>query len=281
MKNILFISLLLFVTSCATLKEKNKQELVNNLNNIDSLVVDNQIIKDTIFDGDTLAQEIEKYVVSEMKSIPDREIKRNQSEIKLIEKHEQKTKLKVIDRTSNKNVNDVNKGWIAYSVPQEMKAAKSYSVKVRISKKDGQSKAQLILGNRDAINNPEYPSLATIEDVRVSGEMSAELRGDADAFKIVALSTPFQNIDNESYTEWEWFVTPLKGGESPLKLIVILKDFNKDIVVFNRVIKVKSNVPVVVESFFDKYWTWLISTFVIPIFLYFRSKKNGKKTKKS
>jgi hypothetical protein len=280
MKNILFILLLLTISSCALLKEAKLDDINNKVNNLDTLLVDNQIIRDSVITEDTLFREVNKLVVSEMQIIKDdRNLKREQNDIKSIEKHEKKTKLKVVDITSK--VSDPNKGWIAYSVPEEMKVAKSYSVKVRISKKDGQSKAQLILGDHDAINNPEYPSVATIEDVRVSGEMSAELRGDIGAFKIVALSTLSQNIDNESYTEWEWYVTPLKGGQSPLKLVVILKDLNKDIVVFNRVIKVKTNVPVAVESFFDKYWTWLISTFVIPLFLYYRNRKNNKKEKKS
>ena len=138
----------------------------------------------------------------------------------------------------------------------------------------------MILGNDDFINNPQYESVATIDDIKVSGEMSADLRGDSEAFNIVALSTPVQNIDNESYTEWEWIVTPKKSGETPLKLVIKLKDLNKDIIVFNKNIKIKSNLPIVVEGFFEKYWQWLMTTIIIPIFLYFWNRKR-KKTKKS
>ena len=201
--------------------------------------------------------------------------------IKQIEKHEKKTNLKVVDATSKLKENDTTSGWIAYSVPEEMKVAKTYSVKVRISKKSGsQTKADLILGSADAINNPSLPSVATIEDVKVSGEMSAELRADAGAFDIKALSTPVQNIDNESYTEWEWVVTPKKSGDSPLKLIIRVKDLNKDIVVFNKNIKIKKNVTVAVGGFFEKYWQWLMTTIIIPIFIYFWNRKKKKRNKK-
>lgn len=205
------------------------------------------------------------------------EIKLNEElAIKIIEQHESKTDIRVIDRSTS----DVNRGWIAYSVPDEMKVAKSYSVKVRISKKsNGQTKADLILGKDDAINNPNFPTTAVIEDVKVSGEMSAELRGDVESFGIKALSTQTQNIDDESYTEWEWIVTPKKSGNTPLKLVIKVKELNKDIVVFNKNIQIKSNVPVAVEGFFDKYWQWFMTTIIIPIFIYFWNR--NKKSKKS
>jgi hypothetical protein len=273
MKNILFILTLGLLIGCA---KSNTPSDINNLESLNSLDTCGIVKEDSSY----FYQPI---YVEELKRSPmdldTREIRNESEQIRLIENHEKKTQLKVIDRTATKE--DANKGWIAYSVAEEMKVQKSYTVKVRISKKNGQSKAELILGNDDAINNPDYPSIAMIEDVKVSGEMSAELRGDSDDFKIVSLSTLTQNIDDESYTEWEWIVTPLKSGENPLKLVVKLKDFNKDIVVFNRSIKVKSNVPVAVEGFFDKYWQWIMTTIIIPIFLYFWNRKKKRKTKKS
>lgn len=274
MKIVLFIITLGLILGCAksNLPEVESNISLNNINNIDSL--SSEIILDTMIREEIIVQELKRIPMDENKSI------RSVDEVKIIEKHEKKTQLKVIDRTSKNS--DVNKGWIAYSVPEEMKVEKNFSVKVRISKKSGQSKAELILGNDDAINNPDYPSIAMIEDVKVSGEMSAELRGDLDAFKIVCLSTPTQNIDDESYTEWDWIVTPKKGGQNHLKLVVKLKDLNKDIIVFNKNINVKSNVPVVVKGFFEKYWQWLMTTIIIPIFIYFWNKKKKKRqTKKS
>lgn len=281
MRNILFIILLWLIASCAKSNVAiNPDGGLDDIKGLEEVVQEN--ITDTISQIDTVEFHRE-FIVDEMKRMPiEREPVRlrTQDEVRVIEDHEVKTQLKVIDRTSIQSTGSGNTGWIAYSIPEEMKVQKNYSVKVRISKKSNQSKAELILGNEDAINNPDYPSIAMIEDVKVSGEMSAELRGDNDEFKIVSLSTPTQNIDDESYTEWEWIVKPLKSGQSPLKLVVKVKDFNKDIVVFNRNIKIKSNVPVAVEGFFDKYWQWIMTTIIIPIFLYFWNRKR-KKTKKS
>lgn len=296
----LFISLVLF--SCRTAKENdinndivNNEKVVKNDSIIDTLLVVNL---DTDGDGvldskdncpeqfgtDSLGCPKLSYIVYEKNEVEEyNRIKLDEQQvIKRIEKHENKTQLKVIDRTSNSKLNDTTHGWIAYSVPEEMKVAKSYSIKVRISKKTSQTKADLILGNHDAINNPQLPSIATIEDVKVSGEMSAELRADGESFDIKALSTPVQNIDNESYTEWEWIVTPKKSGSSPIKLIIKVKELNKDIVVFNKSIKIQKNVTVAVEGFFEKYWQWLMTTIIIPIFIYFWNRKKKKRqTKKS
>lgn len=292
----LFISLVLF--SCRTAKENDiNNDIVNNekvFENDTLLVVNLDTDGDGVLDSkdncpeqfgtDSLGCPKLSYIVYEKNEVEEyNRIKLDEQQvIKRIEKHENKTQLKVIDRTSNSKLNDTTHGWIAYSVPEEMKVAKSYSIKVRISKKTGQTKADLILGNHDAINNPQLPSIATIEDVKVSGEMSAELRADGESFDIKALSTPVQNIDNESYTEWEWIVTPKKSGSSPIKLIIKVKELNKDIVVFNKSIKIQKNVTVAVEGFFEKYWQWLMTTIIIPIFIYFWNRKKKKRqTKKS
>lgn len=267
MKNILFVLLILLLYTCAPEKEVSKK-IVSDIKK-ESADTNNQDHSKYI-DDDTFLLVKEMQIIDDERS----EIK---DDIKAIEGHEKKTNLKVIDRSSN--IIDTNKGWIAYSVPEKMKVAKEYSIKVRISKLK-KNKSILILGDNDAINNKEYESIATIEDVRVSGEMSAELRGDSSEFNIVSLSTEIQNIDDESYTEWEWRVTPKKSGDIPLKLIIKLKGLNKDIVVFNKIIEVKTNVPVQVEGFFEKNWQWIMTTIIIPIFIYFWNRKK-KKQKKS
>ena len=294
---VVFFLLVLFLFSCRSTKESNtKNNIINNEKVvINDSIVDSLLVIDLDKDDDGVL-DINDYCpelfgtnelgcpeVNHM-IVEKEQIRKNIDErgiIKQIEKHERKTNLKVVDATSKLKENDTTSGWIAYSVPEEMKVAKTYSIKVRISKKSGsQTKAHLILGSSDAINNPSLPSVATIEDVKVSGEMSAELRADAGAFDIKALSTKIQNIDNESYTEWEWVVTPKKSGDSPLKLIIRVKDLNKDIVVFNKNIKIKKNVTVAVGGFFQKYWQWFMTTIIIPIFIYFWNRKKKKRNKK-
>jgi len=290
MKNILIILCILsIILSC-----KPTKSIINENNNVS--LKDTLIIKDTIIavidsDGDGILDEkdicpneygldsngcpIVSKLVLENNQIQNNDKLNNDSYVaSKIKKHEIKTNSKVIDYSTK----DTTKGWIAYSVPKEMQVSKYYSIKVRISKKtSNQNKATLIIGDDYSINNINLPSTVSIEDIKVSGEMTAELISEPDAFKINLLSTPTQNIDNESYTEWEWNITPLKSGNNSLKLIIKVKEINKDIVVFNRNISVKSNVPVVVKGFFEKYWQWIISTFIIPIFLFFWNRKKKSK----
>ena len=272
MKNILFL-LVLILTSCAT-----KKELEINIKNENSISVSEEevVVSDTLFSiipNDTLVELSDGMTINPDKK--DEGVMTQKEVVKSIEKHERKTNLKVVDKS---NSLDTTMGWIAYSVPETMKTFKTYSIKVRISKNsNGQNKAVLILGDDDAINNSEYPSLATIDDIKISGEMTAELRVDSDAFIIKSLSTKVQNIDNESYTEWEWTVTPKRSGESPLKLVIKVKDINKDIVVFNKNIKVKKNVSVEVGGFFDSNWQWLMTTIIIPVFIYFWNRKKKRR----
>ena len=295
---VVFFLLVLFLFSCRSTKEINtNNDIINNEKVvINDSIVDSLLVIDLDKDDDGVldinddclelfgTNELGCPEVNHLIVENNEQIRKNIDErgiIKQIEKHERKTNLKVVDATSKLKENDTTSGWIAYSVPEEMKVAKTYSIKVRISKKStSQTKAHLILGSSDAINNPSLPSVATIEDVKVSGEMSAELRADAGAFDIKALSTKIQNIDNESYTEWEWVVTPKKSGDSPLKLIIRVKDLNKDIVVFNKNIKIKKNVTVAVGGFFQKYWQWFMTTIIIPIFIYFWNRKKKKRNKK-
>lgn len=295
MKNFLIIVFILsIILSCKT----TKNTIVENER---ILIKDSLLINDTIIiadsDGDGILDQIDfcpneygldsngcpilSKLVIEINEIQNNDKNNNDKSnseslvISKIKKHESKTKSKVIDYSTK----DTTKGWIAYSVPKEMQVSKSYSIKVRISKKTNQNKATLVIGDGYSINNPNLPSIVSIEDIKVSGEMTPELISEPDAFKINLLSTPTQNIDNESYTEWEWNVTPLKSGNTTLKLIIKIKEINKDIIVFNRNISVKSNVPVVVKGFFEKYWQWIMSTFIIPIFLFFWNRKKKAKRK--
>ena len=161
------------------------------------------------------------------------------------------------------------RGLIAYSVPNEMQVGEDYLVKVRISKQN--DKTVLLVGDR------EIPISDNLEDVRVesitvSPIMSASLLSSKRDFEITTLSTEIQNIDDEGYTEWSWSVIPLQGGENNLKLNVKIriqeegKDYYKDITVFERKIKVKSNLGSSIKDFIFKNWEWFMGVIFIPLF---------------
>jgi hypothetical protein len=181
-----------------------------------------------------------------------------------------KTKPKIKQETPVIQPKEVKpRGLIAYSVPNEMQVGEDYLVKVRISKQN--DKTVLLVGDR------EIPISDNLEDVRVesitvSPIMSASLLSSKRDFEITTLSTEIQNIDDEGYTEWSWSVIPLQGGENNLKLNVKIriqeegKDYYKDITVFERKIKVKSNLGSSIKDFIFKNWEWFMGVIFIPLF---------------
>jgi hypothetical protein len=161
------------------------------------------------------------------------------------------------------------KGLIAYSVPSEMEVGQEYSVKVRITKQN--DKTVLLVGDREIPISDNLDSVK-VESITVSPVMSASLLSSKKDFEITPLSTDIQNIDDEGYTEWAWSVSPLQGGENNLKLNVKIRikedgnDYYKDITVFERKIKVKSNLGSSVKDFILSNWEWFMGVIFIPLF---------------
>jgi hypothetical protein len=161
------------------------------------------------------------------------------------------------------------KGLIAYSVPDQMEVGQEYSVKVRISKQN--DKTVLLVGDREIPISDNIKDVK-VESITVSPIMSASLLSSKKDFEITPLSTDIQNIDDEGYTEWAWSVSPLQGGENNLKLNVKIRikedgnDYYKDITVFERKIKVKSNLGSSIKDFVFNNWEWFMGAIFIPIF---------------
>lgn len=205
-----------------------------------------------------------------------------QSEIRKNKKIEKKSveEEKVITKTK-KEVRP--KGLIAYSVPNEMQVGDEYLVKVRISKKN--DKTVLLVGDREIPISDNLNSVK-VESITVSPIMSASLLSSKKDFEITTLSTDIQNIDDEGYTEWTWSVSPLQGGENNLKLNVKIRikedgnDYYKDITVFERKIKVKSNIGSSIKDFIFNNWEWFMGVIFIPLFQWFWLLWKRKKEKK-
>jgi len=178
---------------------------------------------------------------------------------------------------------NINKGLVAYSVPLDMKVGEEYIVKVRITKQ--KDKTILIVGD-NKIPISDDTTNVRVESIRVSSVMSASLYGKKGDFDIESTSTEFQNIEDFGYTEWSWLVTPLKGGQNNLKLNIKIRiqdngqDFYKDITVFEKKIKVKSNITSGVLDFVKQNWEWFMSVIFIPIirwlFLWWNKRKEKK-----
>ena len=183
------------------------------------------------------------------------------------------TKTEVKTETPVIQTNEVRtKGLIAYYVPSEMQVGNDYSIKVRISKQN--NRTVLLVGDRE-IPISDNLDIVKIESITVSPIMSASLLSSKKDFEITSLSTDIQNIDEEGYTEWAWNVIPLQGGENNLKLNVKIRikedgnDYYKDITVFERKIKVKSNLGSSIKDFILDNWEWFMGVIFIPLFQWF------------
>lgn len=278
MKKLLISCLLLIFFGCNAPKQTivaDKQESF-----IDSTLV----IKDTLRyqEVDTVLklEYIKSEIREELKPDP---IKREVNQEKEIKKNNNKN-VKIEDKTKSDVIPDVieQPGTMAYTVPSEMQVGKNYPIKLRISKT--KNKVELIEGDRNiTIYDSTIQSKVVIESIRVESIMSAQLIGDSDKFQITSLSTELQNIEETGYTEWEWRIKPLKGGQSYLKLIVKVRvkedgqEFYKDITVFDKNVNVKSNIGFSLWSFIQEYWQWIMTTIIIPLVIWWWKNRKDKK----
>ena len=162
-------------------------------------------------------------------------------------------------------------GVVAYYIPDTMKVNVEYIASIRISK---ELSRDILIGFIDS-------SSVISKQIRVGERMEVKLvetNSSIENFKITALSSGIQNIENDSsYTTWEWSIRPVKCGVHKLKMIVVIKGdgFTKDIPVYENSIFIKSSPVFTIETFFVNNWQYMLSTIIIPfiIFLWRKRKK--------
>lgn len=278
MKYLIYIFILI-LSSCNTPRSvvEDKEDI-----STDTLKVRN-ITDSTILDPikeDPIVLAVEREVID-----PEKKIDNNGVEL-VKEEPKKKRIIKVIDKTTTTSISDnkPNIGLVAHSVPSKMRVGETYTVKLRISKEN--NKIQLINGNGVSIADDNIDSKITIASIRVEPVMSAKLISDSSKMIIQSTSTFIQDIEKEGFTEWTWRLTPTKGGDIFLKIIVSVivesenKTITKDIPVYDEVIVVKSNYIFTIKGFIKEYWQWIMTTIIIPFVIWFYNKKRKKKPTK-
>ncbi len=103
------------------------------------------------------------------------------------------------------------RGHILHRIPSKMQCTKETRCVVRIA-----------LDEDTIIENIDWDEHVKLESVRVSDLMQVELidPSEEQPFSIRTISTPEQFIDEDDYTEWQFFIKPLKAGTFPLVLKV-------------------------------------------------------------
>jgi hypothetical protein len=277
MKNILIYLMILVLFSCSVSKDIGvKKENVVFDNNCDSVVENyNEVNVDQIVSIEKEEGKLPNFINP---TINNREVSLPKRS-KIVNDNSEVLVNDYVDDTKVKKSN----GLLAYNIPDELIVGEYFSVTVRISK--NKNKQSIVLGSRGiTIYDGDVNSNVNIELIDIKSSMSAQLLGDDSRFKITPLSSDFQDIDDNDYTEWSWRVMPLKSGKSYMKLLIRTKnkvdDTYKDITIFDKKILVKPNIKYSVGGWLSNNWQYLFSTLLIPVFTWWWSNRRKKKRSK-
>ena len=314
MKNFIYILFILFISSCGLLnKANNNSKIITKVINIDTVYVDDstkvgQVDIEEVMDYSVKGKSKNKnesilihrkVILYKRKTFPDfekdsvvllksEEIKdsdgdgvvdngidrKPSSEGPIIEDD------RIEDKTTKKQLDNPDLGIVAYSVPKEMQVGKTYTVKLRISKE--KNKVQIVRGDGIPIADIKVDSRIIISSIRVEPVMSAKLITDSSKMIIQPVSTEIQDIEDQGFTEWAWRLTPIKGGDVLLRIVLNIKQkvdgdvILKDIPVYDEVVSIKSNVVFSISGFIGQYWQWIMTTIIIPLVVWFYNKKKKK-----
>ena len=230
--------------------------LFNSCHHDENVVIDNKLI--TLDTTSMLVNNMENemYEVSHYEKINESR-SAVQPDIRLIE---------VVNTTMS--TESMDNGHIVYKIPSEMLVRNTYEVIVRISK----STIKITNNLNGVVKTSVIPITETME-VRVIDPSP----DDNKMFSIVSDNKPVQLIENNSnVTQWTFNVTPLKSGNSKLKIVVsIVRNGVGKEVVYEDNVHIKSNIKKTVPFFITTYWQWLMSVIIIPLigWLYKKYKK--------
>lgn len=272
MKMLFFIQFFLItmlVSTCKTAEksspEKNASE-IPKLNEISFKTVE-PFKEETIF-YETMENrqiEISKMVVSSAMVQPVNEAKPIKSTVKPIQKE---VNIKQIN-TPKIHKKTLNEGKVVYKIPSKMKVRNTYSVIVRISS----SSINIYENLGGDIRESSIPITETMEVKLIDPSPQ-----DNKAFSIIPDNQAIQFVDSSiTYTQWSWNVTPLKSGNTKLKVVVsILRDGKTKQVVYEDDVKVEVNLGKQIGFWFKSYWQWIFITLLLPLFkfIYNKVKKN-------
>ncbi|HRK28574.1 MAG TPA: TIR domain-containing protein [Chitinophagales bacterium] len=151
-------------------------------------------------------------------------------------------------------------GKVLYLVPGIMEVQKKYPCFIRIAPEDIDLKTL-----KERLKNVDE---AVIENIRIDSIMKAEIIDDTDgeAFDIDRIGELEQPIEEESYTEWRYNITPLKQGTYSLciKVSVMLRVPDLGKFVFKDVVVLDRDVVVTTYSQPPAQQEWAVAKNMVP-----------------
>lgn len=186
--------------------------------------------------------------------------------------------IRIIEIKNTRVINqssDLSEGRVVYKIPDRMKIRSTYKVLVRISK--SKSVVSIYDSLKGTVRTSTIPITQTMEVVLVDPSPD-----DKKSFEIVKDNNAVQIIENgDTYTEWSWNVTPIRVGNSNLKIVIsIIRDGNKKDIVYEDSVMVEKDIITQIMFFFSKYWQWIIGTLIVPFVVWLYKKRQDKKNTK-
>lgn len=155
----------------------------------------------------------------------------------------------------------LEQGRLAFNPPSEMTVGQTERVTVRIAKEAGADNIGVGMAGVGE---------ATVEPIKVGTFMKARLQGQG--FDIQPLNNEEQIVAGDTFTEWQWDVTPREAGPHKLSLLVTVRinvpdmgEEQRDFPVKDAVVNVRVTPGVATQRFMQDNWTWLLLVLVAGI----------------
>lgn len=175
--------------------------------------------------------------------------------------------------TVDEALKELSTGEILYNPPLEMEVGKTERVEARITRDLAVNMTDNLLGR----------GVPQIEKIRTGAYMKVRLSGSS--FRIDPLSDEEQLVAGHEFSQWNWDVTPIEGGDQPLSIVVtaVIKmpdgnEKSKELGVFSKTIDVKVNAQRSIVQFIQNNWQWLAVTLVIPAVAWLIGSRKKKKS---
>ena len=186
--------------------------------------------------------------------------------------------LKIVEVKNTKVIkqsSELSEGRIVYKIPDVMKVRTTYKVLVRISK------SKNVVSIYDSLQGTVMASTIPITET-MEVKLLDISPADNKAFEIVDGNSDVQLIeDGDTYTEWSWNVTPVRVGNSRLKIVVsVIRNGNKKDIVYEDSVEVQKDVWVQIGFFFKKYWQIFMTAIAIPFIVFLYKRRQEKKKEK-
>jgi hypothetical protein len=169
----------------------------------------------------------------------------------------------------------LEQGRLAFNPPREMTVGQSERVTVRIAKDAGAGNISVSMPGTGE---------ATVEPIKVGTFMKARLQGKG--FDIQPLNNEEQVVAGDTFTEWQWDVTPREAGPHTLSLLVTVRinvpemgEEQRDFPVKDAVVNVRVTPSAAAQRFMQDNGSWLLLLVVafsaLGIFFAARSRRRS------